>query len=91
MKRATFVAAGFLFLAVQFAGLAVLQATANGATGYGYVAACAMNAIIAALAYHYPENFARGDEPAPRRWFELAGLLAVLLALALVATLLLFG
>ena len=81
------------FLAVTQAGLAVYFLTLAGwslvsgdpspAIG-GLLAAGAIAAVTAGYAYYRPDSVDRGTEPAPRRWFEVAGVVAAALVLAFV-------
>ncbi|ATW89250.1 hypothetical protein halTADL_2518 [Halohasta litchfieldiae] len=87
MTRRSFFVAVVLLLSILFAGLAVSSIRAGESAGYGY-AVVAVLQIAAAVGYWvHPKSVVSPDDPAPREWFELAGLVVAALV---VSALLLF-
>jgi len=79
MKRRSFVAATNLFLGIIFAGIAASWICSGDSVGYGYVVVAIIHTAIAGGYQVHPQPMDDPDEPAPREWFELAGLIAVVL------------
>jgi hypothetical protein len=87
MKRRTFFALVWVSLAVVFGLLAVQPIFDDGAVDLGYGLVTVAHGSIAGVYWMHPQPIDDPDEPAPREWFELAGLIAMAL---LGSTLLLF-
>ncbi|MDG5777826.1 hypothetical protein VB773_05815 [Haloarculaceae archaeon H-GB2-1] len=83
MRRASFIALGFAVVGVVHAGLGVSDLLVGDSTGYAFLGVSLADLLIAGFAYRHPEQYRSGSEPVPRRWYELAAFLAILLALAL--------
>jgi len=90
LVRAEFWALGLALAAAGFGGLAVARGVGLVAGDPWFLGATAL--AQAALAAHYasrPDGYARGTLPVPRRWYEVAGVVAVGLCTGVVAALLL--
>lgn len=90
LVRAEFWALGLALAAAGFGGLAVARAAGLVAGDPWFLGATAL--AQAALAAHYasrPDGYARGTLPVPRRWYEVAAVVAVGLCAGAVAALLL--
>jgi hypothetical protein len=82
MRRRSFFAAAFAFLAVCFGalGLGHLGSGDGFDAGYGVVAAGQL-AVAVTYLFH-PSPIDTPDEPVPRRWYELASVVVGSLLLA---------
>ena len=79
MKRRSFFVATFLLSGIIFAGITARSIRTGGSASY-LDAVVTMIHLATAIAYQlHPKPIADPDEPAPREWFELAGLVAVVL------------
>jgi len=74
MQRRSFFGLVWASLTVLFGLLAVRPVFDGGAVDLGYGATAVVNGGIAGLYWLYSEPIADPDQPAPRRWFELAGI-----------------
>jgi len=87
MKRRSFFGLVWASLAALFGSLAVQPVLDGGAVSLGYATGTVLYGSLVGLSWIHPEPISDPDDPAPREWFELAGLIAVVL---LGSTLLLF-
>lgn len=94
IRRADFFAVVYTALGLLFAGLAGASLLGDGSFTVPNVANAAAGLLFFAIAGYYhlrPDSMDNGTDPAPRTWFEVAGLLIALGILAIVAEVLLFG
>jgi hypothetical protein len=90
LVRAEFWALGLTLAAIAFGGLAAARAGGLAAGDPWLLGATAAAQVV--LAAHYarrPDGYARGTLPVPRRWYELAAVVAVGLCAGAAAALLL--
>lgn len=79
MKRRSFFAATFLLLSIVFAGIAAHWIRTGDSAGYGYAIVAVIHLAMAGGYQMHPVPLDDPDDPAPREWLELAGLIAVVL------------
>ncbi|WP_253737579.1 hypothetical protein [Halohasta salina] len=88
MKRRSFFAAAFLFSGIIFAGITAKWIRTGDSASYIYAILTIIYIAWAGMYQLHPKPIGDPDEPAPREWFVLAGLVALVL---LGSTLLLLG
>jgi len=75
MRRRSFFAAAFAFLAVCFGAPVLAQLGSGDAFDAGYGVAAAGQLAVAAYYLFHPSPMHTPDEPAPRHWYELASVM----------------
>ena len=88
MKRRSVFAITWLLVASSMGVNAVTNFAAGDSSGYVFGLVAAGNVALASIYWFHPKPIERPDEPAPRWWFVLGGLIALAL---LGSVLLLFG
>ena len=79
MKRRSFFGLVWASLAVFFGLLAVRPVLDGGAVSLGYGVVTVLYGSLAGFSWIHPQPLDDPDDPAPREWFELTGLIAVVL------------
>ncbi len=79
MNRRLFFVMLWSTLTAIFAGIALVRLLDGGSVSYGFLAVSGLYGSMAGYYRFHPEPVAKPDDPAPRRWFELVGVIAVAL------------
>ena len=79
MKRRSFFVVIWLLVAVSWGTNAAIKLAADETVGYAIGVLAVLNAGLAGYYWLSPEPVERPDDPAPRRWYKLAGVAAVTL------------
>ena len=79
MRRRSFFAAAFLLLGIVFAGITAGSIRTGSSAGYLYGIVTIVHLASAGAYQLHPKPITHPDDPAPREWFVLAGLVALVL------------
>ena len=79
MKHRSFMTSIQLLVAISIGTNAVANLAAGDTVGYGFAVIAVGYLGVAGYYWLHPTPIERPDDSAPRRWFELAGLAAVVL------------
>jgi len=79
MKRRSFMSAVWVLVGIAMGTNAAAKLAAGDAVGYGFGIIAVGYLGLASYYLVHSEPIEQPDEPAPRRWFELAGLAGVVL------------
>ena len=82
MNRRLFFVVLWSVLAVTFAGIGLVPLLDSGSVSYGYLIISGVYGGIAGYYRFHPEPVANPEDPAPRRWFELVGVVVVALLIS---------
>jgi len=94
IQRANFFAVAWAASGLLFVGLAGAPLVDSGSFGIPYApnAAAGLETFAIAGYYHFrPDSMDNGSDPAPRTWFEVAGLVIALGIFAIIVEVLLFS
>jgi len=79
MRRRSFFAATYLFLGIVFAGITARWLRTGDSVGYLYAIVTVIHLAMAGGYQLHPQPMDDPDDPTPREWFELAGVIGVVL------------
>ena len=82
MKRRSFMSGSSVLVAISMGMNAATNLAGGDTVGYWFVIIAVGHIGVAGYYWMHPTPIEQPDDPAPRRWFELAGLCAVTLVVA---------